>query len=200
MVDGFLAVVAVPEPLRPVRAVVGSHAGRRVEGSEPAAAYLDALDAELLPTGSEGKRTSGRSGSFSVLIKGLGLGRSSTRGAEDTDDTNVLLGRVLRPRRQEGASPRHGSHPRARPGATCEPDYDKFGEELSGRLGREVPLQRVADSLRHRWSQLATGTLVPVEGPWDIKQTDDGLLLKLAAVTVNEGEDSPERSVEMPRG
>lgn len=223
------------------------------------------VQAELLPSRSERKRTSGRSGSFSVLFKGFGLGRSSTRGAEDTevfentDDTNVLLGRVLRALNDKKTLRRDLVRI---PGLALEPDdrfedsqaiaaifenfvrsqaergnvlgdnlragsmvfqpslgddsekpdrensltralvinYDRFGEELSERLGREVPLQRVADSLRHRWSQLADGTLVLVEGPWDIKQTDDGLLLELAALTVDEGEDSPERSVEMPLG
>ncbi len=218
------------------------------------------VQAEVLPSRSERKRTSGRSGAFSVLFKGLGLGRSSTRGAEDTDvfentdDTNVLLGRVLRALNDKKALRRDLVRI---PGLALEPDdrfedsqaiarvfedfvrsqsaqgnvlradlrvrttppsssrgdggeksparalvinFDKFGEELSGRLGREVPLQRVGDSLRHRWSQLADGTLVLVEGPWEITQTDDGFLLTLTALTVDEGEDLPEGKVDMPVG
>lgn len=60
------------------------------------------LEVEALPTRSERKRTTGRSGSISFPIKVFKLGRSSSRSAEDTDvfentdDTNVLLRRVLR--------------------------------------------------------------------------------------------------------
>jgi hypothetical protein len=204
------------------------------------------VEAELLPTRSERKRTSGRTGSFSFPIKVLTFGLSSSRGAEDTDtfedtdDTNVLLGRVLRVLDNKTALRRDLVRV---PGLALETDerfddaqaitrvleshivrdmapentllasqtaeastdalvvdFAELGEELSKAFSRAVPLQRLAESLRGRWQNVADGTLVLVEGPWAIEQTEGGLILKLAALTVDEGEASPERTIDMPAG